>query len=284
MKFVANFGVLALIILFSCNSLLACDLKLLDILTAHWESDKEFSGKIASIASESRQLSLILSEFLQKNQKYHFPPKNINGKYVSTSIDAESTQAKAFVKEFGDQVALVQKQWSGIQSNASLFPDWVKLDKSWEQKCLEIEKQLEMLKTKLKNKEFLVLHESIATMYSQILLLLEQGQKDLVKRTLLTLSQDILLLIRGVELNDFANMKKASEMLKEHVDQLVKSFPENEIKALVGFKDSVYELNDVIKNDQLFKIVELAGAIEKQFGELTEEFSADYKIKNLSLY
>jgi hypothetical protein len=79
-------------------------------------------------------------------------------------------------------------------------------------------------------------------------------------------------------------MKKASEMLKDHVDQLEKSMGKQEIKVLESFKNSVYSLCNIIEENQLFKIVELAGEIEMKFGQLTEGISAEYKIKNLSLY
>ncbi|MDN5280071.1 MAG: hypothetical protein PWR01_4036 [Clostridiales bacterium] len=274
MKFYLKFVLLSVFIL--CCFVrpgFTCDLNLVEILAKQEQSDKQLMIIIGQIASGTKNLNERLSEFLQKHQKYHFPPKNINGQFVNTSIDKNSDEASAFVKEFSDCLVGLNELADSLKSEQEDLPDWVKEDKQWLSKCDALKIHLKTLALKAETREFLSMHETIAIVYNQVLGLLEGAQTEQKNKSLLAISQNISLLIHGLELNKLSEIEQAGKNLNYQLELFYASLPEEQKPLLDELRESVKDLEKVLSKEQFNQIIEIAGKINQQFSQLTEKLS-----------
>ncbi|MBU1108006.1 MAG: hypothetical protein KKB51_15140 [Candidatus Riflebacteria bacterium] len=273
MKFMPMKLLLFFLVFQSANIAFSCDLQLVGLLTAPFEAEQEFSGLVTDIASHTKTLSTTLADFLLKHQKYYFPPKNVNGQFLSSDIEVTKEEANAFVKQFAGQVDQIAVIWDGLRKNSAIHPPWGNDDKIWDQKCQDIESFLKKLKENVIHRDFIVLHDFVSGLYVSILSLLEPEPKDVMQSSLLALSGDIIKLVRGVEQSRIIDIELASFALITHVDKLENSLPQEQRVCLNDLKSTVNELENALKNEQLYLLIELAGKTEQHFGELTESLS-----------
>ena len=273
MKFVPTRLLLLFLVLQSVSCAFSCDLQLVELLAAPFEAEQEFSGLVSDIASHTRGLSTTLADFLQKHQKYYFPPKNVNGQFLSSNIEVTKEEANAFVRQFAGEIDQITPIWASLKKNSAIHPAWVNDGKNWDQKSQDIDGFLKHLKDKVISRDFIALHDFISGLYVSILSLLEPEQKNIMQSSLLAISEDIIKLVQGVEQSRIVDIELASFALVTHVDKLEGSLPQEQHVYLNDLKTTIDELDKALKNEQLYLLVELAGKAEQYFGELTESLS-----------
>lgn len=262
-----------MIFFISTSSLFACDANLLRMLSNSADTSSNFTQLIAGVASNTKYLSDILTDFLEKNQKVSFPPKKINGIFVGSYIDTKSKASDIFVKLFTQRISVIANLWAQLMNNTAKYPEWVKKDSNWEHKCKIIEDCMASISDDIQNKKFFFLHDPISLMYGKTLSLLEMAQTDRLNKILLSTTGDVVLLIHGVESNSLNDIGEAAKKLASNTTLLAKVVPASKVAVISHFIVLVKDLNNVFETSKNHsKFIELSGAIEHELSLITEKF------------